>query len=78
MYHSGNIDRQVTYFAFQLQSWYKWRRARLESLSLLMVDLRAVLILLSPLNDLSAVQEVTGRIRRIVMRALILEEKLEV
>ena len=37
-----------------------------------MVDLRAVLILLSPLNDLSAVQEVTGRIQRIVMRALIL------
>ena len=43
-----------------------------------MVDLRAVLILLSPLNDLSAVQEVTERIQRIVMRALILGEKLEV
>ena len=43
-----------------------------------MVDLRAVLILLSPLNDLSVVQEVTGRIHRIVMRALILGEKLEV
>ena len=43
-----------------------------------LVDLRAVLILLSPLNDLSAVQEVTGRIMRIVKRALILGEKLEV
>ena len=40
--------------------------------------LRAVLILLSPLNDFSAVQEVTGRIQRIVMRALLLGEKLEV
>ena len=53
-------------------------KSRLESLSLLMVDLRVVLILLSPLNDLSALQEVTGRIQRIVMRALILGKKLEV
>ena len=32
----------------------------LESLSLLMVDFRAVLILFSPLNELSAVVQVTG------------------
>ena len=53
-------------------------KSRLETLSLHMVDLRAVLILLSPLNDLSAVQEVTGKIERIVARALILGGKLKV
>ena len=42
---------------------------RFESVSLLVVDLRAVLIRLSPLNDLSAVHEVTGKMQRIVTRA---------
>ncbi len=40
--------------------------------SLLMLDLSVVLTLLSPLKDLSAVQEVTGRVQRTVTRALML------
>ena len=51
---------------------------RFESLSLLIVDLRAVLIRLSPLYDLSAVHEVTGKMQRIVTRALMLGKKLEI
>ena len=40
--------------------------------SLLMLDLKTVLICLSPLKDLSAVHEVAGRVQRIVTRALML------
>ncbi len=43
-----------------------------------MLDLRTVLIRLSPLKDLSAVHGVTGRVQRIVTRALILGQKLEI
>ena len=39
---------------------------------MLIVDLRALLICLSSLNDLSAVHEVTGKMQRIVTRALML------
>ena len=51
---------------------------RFESLSLLIVDLKEVLIRLSPLNDLSAVHKVTGKMQRIVTRALMLGKKLEI
>ena len=51
---------------------------RFESLSLLIVDLREVLIHLSPLNDLPAVHVVTGKMQRIVTRALMLGKKLEI
>ena len=47
-------------------------RVRLERHSLFMLDLRTVLIHLSPLKDLSAVHEVTGRVQRIVTRAVML------
>ena len=47
-------------------------RVRLERHSLLMPDLKTVLIHLSPLNDLSVVHEVTGKVQRIVTRALML------
>ena len=42
------------------------------SLVLVMLDLNGVLILFSPLNDLSAEQEVTGRVQSILIRAVIL------
>ncbi len=53
-------------------------RVRFESRSLLMLDLRAVLIRLSPLKDLSAEHEVTGSVQRIVARTLMLGKKLEI
>ena len=45
---------------------------------MLIVDLRVLLICLSSLNDLSAVHEVTGKMQRIVTRALMLGNKLEI
>ena len=52
-------------------------RARLDRRSLLMLDLSAVLICFSPLNDLSAVHKVTWRVQRTVTRAFILGKKVE-
>ena len=43
-----------------------------------MLDLRTVLIRLSSLKDLSAVHDVTERVQRIVTRALMLGQKLEI
>ena len=43
------------------------------SLVLVIVDLKAVLLLLRLLKDLSAVQVVTGRVQRILARAEMLE-----
>ena len=44
----------------------------------IILDLRLVFIRLSPQKDVSAVQEVTGRVQRIVMRALIFGLKLDI
>ncbi len=46
--------------------------------SLDIVDLKFVFTRLSPLNDRSAVHEVTGRVNRIVMRAFMLGKKREI
>ena len=46
--------------------------------SLVMLERRSVLMRLSPLKDLSALHEVTGRVRRIVTRTLMLGYKLEI
>ena len=43
-----------------------------------MLDLRSVLICLSPLKGLSAEHEVTGSVQRIVARTLMLGKKLEI
>ena len=45
---------------------------RLERRLFLLLDIRTVLIHLSPLKDLSAVHEVTGRVQKIVTRVLML------
>ena len=45
--------------------------------SLLILDLKDVLMRFKPLNDLSAVHEVTGNVQSIVMRALMFGKKLE-
>ena len=58
-------------------SGWMWRSARLDRRSLLILDLKDVLMRFKPLNDLSAVYKVTGRVQSIVMRALVFEKKLE-
>ena len=50
---------------------WKWRRAKDVSLSLPIVDLRAVLMRLRPLKDRSAKQEVTGRVQSMSSKTLI-------
>ena len=49
-------------------SWSIWRRVSLVSLVLVIVDLNGVLILFSPLKDLSAEQLVTRRVQSILIR----------
>ena len=51
---------------------------RLKRRSLLMLDLRIILIRLSQIKNLSAVLEITGRVQRIVTRALMLGQKLKI
>ncbi len=48
------------------------RRVRDESLSLPILDRKEVLILFSPLNDLSAVQEVIGSVHKMRINVLML------
>ena len=56
----------------------EWRTVRLERLSLLMIDVRAVLMLLSPQNDLSAIHKITVKNAENYYKSFILGSKLEI